>query len=182
MAVISGNVKKQKSMLGILTLCSLFLIGVFIAVFLSTNNVKISFDAIFNGDKYPAQAFVNKRKGLLTANVEGSISGTGMTTGANLSAKIDYDTTDKKVKVTVRDENNRPASRITVIGTVVRVGQKRITQQFKMREYGAGDFRSIPLDLAEGGWILTVTAYDLYSNNKDKLLFYTERAIFLGKK
>ena len=51
-----------------------------------------------------------------------------------------------------------------------------------MAEFNKGDFRSNPLDLEEGGWILMVSAYDPYTLNKDKLVSYTERPIYLGRK
>jgi len=182
MAVTTVNVKKPKSMVGIIALCGVMLTGVFIAVFLSTKNVKMSFDAFSSNQKYRAEAFVKKRKGLITANVEGVIPSTGVLSGATLSTSIDFDTSEKKVKLLVRDQNDRPVSRILVTGTIVQVGKTGKIRQFKMQEYGSGDYRSASLELSDGGWVLTVSAYDPYTLEKEKLLFYTERAIFLGGK
>jgi FixH len=182
MAVTTGNVKKQKSMVGIVALCGGLLTTIFIAVFLSTKNINMSFDAFSSNDKYRAEAFVKKRRGLIAATLEGASPSTGVLSGADLTTSIDFDTSDKKVKLQVRDQNNRPVSRIQVTGTIVQVGKTGKVRQFKMQEYGTGDYRSAPLELSDGGWVLTVSAYDPYTLKKEKLLFHTERAIFLGEK
>ncbi len=185
MATIARNSKKQKNMMGLLGLCCVLLIGSFVAVFFSTNNINISFDALFSdtsSSKYPAEAFVNKRKGLLTASIKGTLPNSGTATGYDLSAEISFDPSSKKAKLSIRDKKNKPLSHISVIGTVSRVGKKHVRKQFKMKEYGKGDFRSAPLDLADGGWVLMVSAYNTHTNKRDKMLFHTERAIFLGDK
>lgn len=182
MTVVTGNIKKPKSMLGLIALGCVVITGIFTAVFISTNNITVSFDAIFSKNKYPAKAFVNKRKGLLTASLRGQMPTSDLPNGTDISAKVSFDTSEKKVRLSLRDKNNKPVSRIMVIGTVSQVGQARNTREFKMSEYSKGDFRSGPLDLAEGGWVLMVSGYNLYTNNREKLMFHTERAIFLGKK
>ena len=169
-------------MLGLISLGCVMIIGIFAAVFVSTNNITVSFDAIFSKEKYPATAFVKKRKGLLKATLKGRLPTSDLPNGSYLRAKISFDTSNKKVRLSLHDKNNKPVSRIMVIGTVSRVGQAHNTREFKMSEYSEGDFSSGPLDLAEGGWILMVSGYNLYSNNREKLLFHTERAIFLGEK
>ena len=182
MAVISNTVKKQKNKINLITLCAILLTGIFVAVFFSTNNIKVSFDAFSGSDQYRIDALTSKRQGVITARIKGLTQNANLSAQSGLKADIAFDTSSKKVNVAVRDKNDRPVSRITVIGNVTRVGKKHISRQFKMRNYGNGTFSSIPLDLADGGWVLTVSAYDLYSNNRDKLLFYTERAIYLENK
>lgn len=158
------------------------LVMVFVVIFFSTSNINVSFDALTKTEQYPAEAFVKTRAGRITAKVGGLHPTTGMISGAGLTAKIAFDAAGKKVNVSLRDRKNRPVSRITVIGTISRVGQRHITKQFKMRETNSGDFTSPPLDLSDGGWVLMVSAYNLRTLDHDKLLFHTERAIFLGKK
>lgn len=180
MAATTRNIKKQKSMAGLIALCGVVLIGIFIAVFLSTKNINMSFDAFSSNEKYSAAAFVKKRKGLITANVEGATPNARSLNGATLSTKIDFDTSDKKVKLQVRDQNGKPVSRILVTGTIMPVGKTGKIRQFRMQEYGTGDYRSNSIELNSGGWVLTVSAYDPYTLKTEKLLFYTERAIFLN--
>ena len=171
-------------MIGLFSLGGALLICSFIAVFLLTNNINVSFDALFNdasSTKYPAEAFANKRKGLLTATISGNLSSPNIEYGHNLVTDVVYSISSQKVKLSVRDKKNRPVSRITVIGTVSRVGGRKIVKQFKMKESSKGVFSSVPLDLADGGWIIMVSAYNMYTNKRDKLLFHTERSIFLKK-
>ena len=185
MATIArNNKKKQNNMMGLLGLCCILLIGSFIAVFFFTNN-KVSFDALFSDTssaKYPAAAFVNKRKGLRTTSAKRTLPDSTTTTGYDLSAEIAFDPVSKRARLSLRDKNNKPLSRITVFGTVSYVGNKQIRHQFRMNEYTRGEFRSKSLDLADGGWILMVSAYTTHTNNPDKMLFHTERVIFLGDK
>jgi len=174
--------KSQRSVMGLIFLCCVLVVGIFGAFFISTNNIKVSFDTFSSQEKYPAQAFVAKRTGRLKTKVKTEFPSTGLTTASGLSAQISFDTTEQKVKFSLRDQNDKPVSRVTVIGVVSRVGQKKITQQFKILKYDESEFRSPSLNLADGGWILMVSAYDLYTRDKNKLLFHTERAIFLGGK
>lgn len=180
MVAAAENNRKSKSKLGLIALCCFGLAGIFVAIFISTNNINISFDTFTSKDKYRAEAFVKKRKRIFTAKIEDLAEIKGIITGGGLSAEIGFDAANQKVKLSVRDENDKPVTRITVIGTVSRVGQASITKQFKLQEYSAGNFRSASLNLANGGWILMVSAYDLYTRNKQKLLFHSERPIFLG--
>lgn len=179
MAAATGSVKKPKSMMRLYVLCGLLMVGGFAIVFISTNNIKVSFDTFTSKEKYPAQAFVKKRTGLLSASIKGMLPSANITTGTDLSAKLEFDADTQKVNVSVHDQNNNPASRIMVIGSLSRVGETRIAKQFNLKDYGNGNFRSDSLDLTAGGWVLMVSAYNPHTLNREKLLFHTERAIFL---
>jgi len=182
MAVTTGNVKKQKSMVGIIALCGVMLMTVTIIVFLSTNNLKTTFEMFSSNERYSVEAFVNKKRGIVSTTMGDASPNIGGLSGADLSTTIKFDLSDKKVKLLVRDQNDRPVSRILVTGTIAQVRKTGKVRQFKMQAYAIGDYRSAPLELSDGGWILTVSAYDPYTLKKEKLLFYSERAIFIGKK
>jgi len=174
--------KSQKSVMGLVSLCCVLLAGIFAAVFISANNITVSFETFSSSEKYPAQAFVAKRTGRLKPKIKTEFPSTDITTASGFSAQISFDTTEQKVRFSLRDQNDKPVSRVTVVGAVSRVGQKRIARQFKILEYNEGQFSSPSLKLDDGGWILMVSAYDLYTRERNKLLFHTERAIFLGGK
>lgn len=168
--------------MGLIALSSVVLATAFIAVFFYRTGANMSFDAFSSKDKYRAEAFVKKRKGLNSRSQEGALSGSSGSVRGTLSAKIEFDAKSKKVRLFISDKNGDPVSRLTVTGRLARVGETGKTREFKMAEFGKGDFRSTPLDLEEGGWVLMVSAYDPYTLNKDKLVSYTERPIYLGRK
>lgn len=181
-ATIAGNVKKPWSKAGMIALSSVLLAGAFTAVFFYRNNISVSFDAFSSNDKYRAEAFVKKRQGLKSKSKGGSLSGSGNSARAGFSAKIDFDAKSNKARLIIRDKNGNPVSRINVTGRITRAGNSQQTREFKMKEFGKGDFRSAPLELGDGGWVLTVSAYDPYTLNKDKLVFYTERPVYVARK
>jgi len=181
-ATIAKNVKNPWSKAGLIALSSVLLAATFIAVFLYKNNINVSFDAFSSKDKYRAEAFVKKRQGLNARSQDGALNGSNGSVRAGLSAKIDFDAKSGKARLFISDKNGNPVSRLTVTGRLSRVGETGKFREFKMAEFGKGDFRSNPLDLGEGGWVLMVSAYDPYTLNKDKLVSYTERPIYLGRK
>ena len=155
-ATISENVKKPWNKVSMIALSSALLVGAFTAVFLYRNNISVFFDAFSSNDKYRAEAFVKKRQGLKSKSRGGSFSGSGNLAQAGLSAKIDFDTRSKKARLIISDKNGNPVSRINVTGRVTRAGDAQQTREFKMKEFGKGDFRSVPLGLSDGGWVLTI--------------------------
>ncbi len=182
MTTIVENVKKPWSKTRLIALSSVLLATAFIAVFFYRNGVNVSFEALSSKDKYRAEAFVKKRQGLNSRSQDGALSGSNGSIRSGLSAKIDFDAKSGKARLFISDKNGNPVSRLTVTGRLARVGETGKTREFKMAEFGKGDFRSNPLDLEEGGWVLMVSAYDPYTLNKDKLVSYTERPIYLGRK
>jgi len=179
---IAENAKKPWSKTSLIALSSVLLATAFIAVFLYRNNTNVSFDAFSSNDKYRADAFVKKRTGLNSRSQEGVLSGSSGSALGSLNAKIDFDAKSKKVRLFISDKNGNPVSRLNVTGRLARVGETGKPREFKMTEFDKGNFRSNPLDLEEGGWVLMVSAYDPFTLNKDKLVSYTERPIFLGRK
>ena len=182
MAAIAENAKKPWSKTGLIALSSVVLATAFIAVFFYKNGFNVSFDALSSKDKYRAEAFVKKRQGLKDRSQSGALNGSNGSIRAGLSAKIEFDAKTGKARLFISDKNGNPVSRLTVTGRLARVGETGKFREFKMAEFNKGDFRSNPLDLEEGGWILMVSAYDPYTLNKDKLVSYTERPIYLGRK
>jgi len=181
-AAIAKNVKIPWGKVGLIALSTVVLAAAFIAVFFYRNNINVSFDAFSSKDKYRAEAFVKKRQGLNSRSQEGALSSSNGSVRGSLSARIDFDVRSQKARLFISDTNGNPVSRLTVTGRLARVGETGRAREFKMAQFGKGDFRSNPLDLEEGGWILMVTAYDPYTLNKDKLVSYTERPIYLGRK
>jgi len=181
-AAIAKNVKNPWNKVGLIALSSVVLATAFTAVFFYRSGINVSFDAFSGKDKYRAEAFVKKRQGLNSRSQEGATSGSNGSVRGSLSARIDFDAESQKARLFISDKNGNPVSRLTVTGRLARVGETGKAREFKMVEFNKGDFRSIPLNLEEGGWILMVSAYDPYTLNKDKLVSYTERPIYLGRK
>jgi len=181
-ATIIGNIKKPWSKTSLITISAAVLATAFIAVFFYRNDINISFEALSSKDKYRAEAFVKKRQGINSRSQDGAPSDSNGPVRAGLSAKIDFDARSGKARLFISDKNGNPVSRLTVTGRLARVGETGKIREFKMAEFAKGDFRSNPLDLEEGGWVLMVSAYDPYTLNKDKLVSYTERPIYLGRK
>jgi len=167
---------------GLIALTSVVLATAFTAMFFYRNNINVSFDALSGKDKYSAEAFVKKRQGLNSRSKEGALSNSNSSVRGSLSARIDFDAKSQKARLFISDMNGNPVARLTVTGRLARVGETGKPREFKMTEFGKGDFRSNPLDLEEGGWVLMVTAYDPYTLNKDKLVSYKERSIYLSRK
>ena len=178
MTVSAGNKKRPKGSWGIIIIGCLLTPGIIIALFLAENKFKVSFDMFTPKGKYLAQAFVNIRQGRLKSSFQRTKT---ITTSDGISANLAFDKSNQKVQLLIWDKNDKPYSRATIISRVSKVGQKNTMRHFKMTEHSNGDFRSESLKLAAGGWVLMVSAYDLFNRGNSKFMFHTERPIFLAK-
>ncbi len=178
---ITKKQTKSKGSWGIITLGCLLVIGTFIGIFLTSNNVKLSFVNTATQEKYPAEAFVKKRKSATGSSRKGTKSSVGITTNDGFNADVVFDSKNQKVRLVVRDRFDKPVPRVQVIGTISKAGGKG-RRQFKLNERKKGDFRSQPLNLSNGNWVLTVSAYDYDNRRESKLMFHTERPIRVEQK
>ena len=128
-----------------------------------------------NQEKYPAEAFVIKRQGSLKSKT----TYTGIAAGNGMKVDMKFDQADQKLMLKILDSKGKPMPRVTLDARASKPGQGQIPKRFIMKEYDQGEYRSDPMDLKKGNWVLMLSAYDLYNRNDNKLLFHTEQPIFL---
>lgn len=185
------KVKKRKSSLksiGFTVFGSILVVSVFIGVFIYTNNISISVDDMFSNDKYKAEAFVQKRStkpkpSFMASKFSGSSrTSVDIATNDGASANVEYDRADKQVKLMVLDRNDKPFPRLHVVAHISKAGRGQSPRSVRMIEHKVGQFKSDALNLADGGWILMVSAYNYFNREYGKLMFYSEQSIYLGTK
>jgi len=76
------------------------------------------------------------------------------------------------------DLDGKPMSRVTVDAQARKAGNRQQLKRIAIKEYKAGEYRSEPMGLEKGNWIVAVSAYDLFDRGDNKLLFHTEQPIF----
>jgi len=143
-------------------------------VFASNNNGSLQ-GGFAGGEKYPAKAFVIKRQGALKANpVSADINATN-----GLSVDVNFDEARQNLSLKITDPSGNPMKRMSVNAHARKVGQQHPPKRFALKEYPKGEYRSDAMGLEKGGWVLSVSAYDLYARGENKLLFHTERPLFV---
>ena len=99
-----------------------------------------------------------------------------------MSAAAGFNRRSQKFKITIKDRDNQPVSKLKVVGKVVATGHNHNSHfrpNFSMTEKIRGEYSSQPLKLSNGNWILLATAYDLYGRSDNKLLFHIEKPIYV---
>lgn len=158
------------TIVGAVLVSCILLAGIF-----AKNNPGTSSDIFAAKEKYPAKAFVIKRQGRLKSKT----TYVGIAAGSGLNVVVNFDTSKQKLKIKIKDRHDKPLSRVVVEARASKVGRKQYIERFAMKETSAGEYRSETMSLKKGGWILIVTAYDLFDRRDNKLLFHTEQPIFL---
>jgi len=144
-------------------------------VLFSAYNPNITINYVASETKYPAKAFVLTRQGPLKSKTQY----TGIAAGNGMSVDVKFNQADQQLMLKIKDRTGKPMPRVTVDARASRVGQTQTQRNVAMKEYSGGEYRSDPMGLEKGGWVLSVTAYDLLSRGENKLLFYTEKPVFL---
>ena len=171
----SAKIKFSEGTLGATIVGTMMITGMVAAVIFANNNAGSSRGGFASGNKYPAKAFIVKRLGSLKANtVSEDINST-----SGLSVDVNYDEARQKLKLKITDPSGKPMKRVSVKAHARKVGQKYPPRRFAFKEYPKGEYRSDAMGLEKGGWVLSVSAYDLYARGENKLLFHTERPLFI---
>jgi len=171
----SAKFKFSEGTLGATIVGIVMITGMVAAVIFASNNAGSARGGFASGNKYPAKAFVVKRLGSLKANtVSENINST-----SGLSVDVNYDEARQKLKLKITDPSGKPMKRVSVNAHARKVGQQQQPRRFDFKEYAKGEYRSDALGLEKGGWVLSVSAYDLYARGENKLLFHTERPLFV---
>lgn len=171
----SAKFKLSEGSLGATIVGTVLISGMVAAVVFATSNSVSTQGSFGGGDKYPVRAFVVKRMGSFEANTVNE----DITTISGLSVDVNFDEVRQKLKLKIKNPAGQPMKRVSVKARARKVGQQQSPQRLTMKEYPGGEYRSEPMNLDKGGWVLTVSAYDLYRRGENKLLFYTERPLFL---
>ncbi len=169
------TLKKSEGLLGFAIVSSVLAICVVGVMFFSAYNPDIIINYVASETKYPAKAFVLRRQGPLKSKTKY----TGIATGNGMSVDVKFDQADQQLMLKIKDRTGKPMPRVTVDARASRVGQAQTQRNVAMKEYSGGEYRSDPMGLEKGGWVLTVTAYDLLRRGENKLLFHTEKPVFL---
>jgi len=165
---------KSEASFGAAIVGAALMIFVFAAMIFATNNSRPALSSLFAEAKYPATAFVVKRQGRLKSKT----TYVGIAAGNGMSVDMSFDKAKQKLKLKILDRKGRPLSRVSVEARASKVGQRQNPKRIVMQEIKAGEYRSDEIGLERGGWILTVSAYDLYNRSDAKLLFHTEKPVF----
>jgi len=166
--------KKSEASFGTAIIGGALMVFVFAAVIFAANNPNAAFNSLSAQAKYPATAFVVKRQG----RPKSKTTYVGIAAGNGMSVDMSFDKARQKLKLKILDRKGRPLPRVSVDARASKVGQRQNSKRIAMREIKAGEYRSDTMALDKGGWILTVSAYDLYNRSDTKLLFHTEKPVF----
>lgn len=165
---------KSEGLLGAAIVSSVLMVCIAAAVMFSKSSPGTSLSSSMATEKYPATAFVVKRQGRLKSKT----SYVGIAAGAGISVDMEFDKSEQKLSLKIKDRLGEPLSRVTIDAQARKVGKTPNSKRIAMKEYSDGEYRSDPMSLGKGGWILMVSAYDLFDRNDNKLLFHTEQPVF----
>ena len=96
-----------------------------------------------------------------------------------MSVDVKFDSSAQKLMMKIKDRAGKPMPRITFDARASKAGKLLSPRRFAIKEYTDGEYRSEAMNLEKGGWVLSVTAYDLFGRGDNKLLFHTEKPVFL---
>lgn len=158
----------------------------FVAIFMSTHDVSISLSDLMPGSKPSANsstsaAAIAKKKKKKKKKLPGH-SMVEVTTNEGVSANVDFDRNRQRLNLEIVDRHARPIPQLKVVARISRVGERHSYRSIRLRENSAGRFDSSSLNLPDGGWVLSISAYNLFNQNFNRLVFHTEQSIFLGEK
>ncbi len=171
----SAKFKFSEETLGATIVGVAMITGMVAAIIFASNNVGSVRGGFASGNKYPAKAFVVKRLGSLKANTISE----DINTAGGLSVDVNFDEVRQKLKLKITDPSGKPMKRVSVKARARKVDQQHPPKSFALKEYPKGEYRSDSLGLDKGGWVLSVSAYDLFARGENKLLFHTERPLFV---
>lgn len=144
------------------------------AVAFSVKNARNPKNILATQEKYPAKAFVAKRNG----KPESSNNFTGIRAANGMSVDMKLDKAEQKLSFKISDQQGKPVSRVVMDARARKVGNQQKIKKLGMKETEPGAYSTDPMGLEKGGWVLMVSAYDLFSRGENKLLFHTEQPVF----
>jgi len=168
-------IKKSEGLWGATLVGGVLILSVITIAIFSAFNIRISPTGFAPKDKYPARAFVIKRQGPLKSKTTYA----GVAGGTGMRVDVKFNNSDQKLMVKIQDRTGKPMERVTVEARANKAGRSQKAKSFAMKEYENGEYRSDAIGLDKGGWILSVTAYDLYNRGDNKLLFHAEKPVFM---
>jgi len=171
----SAKFKFPEGTLGATLVGVVMITGMVAAVIFASNNSGSLRGGFASGGKYPAKAFVVKRQGSLKTNTVSE----DIKTASGLSVDVNFDEARQKLNLKITEPSGKPMMRVSVNARARKVGQQQTSKRFALKEYPKGEYRSDAMGLEKGGWVLSVSAYDLYARGENKLLFHTERPLFV---
>jgi nitrogen fixation protein FixH len=167
--------RKSEGLAGVAIVGGVVIVSIAAVVIFATKNFQTPPSGFSGNEKYAVEAFMIKRQGRKKSKTKYTALGAG----AGLSVDVKFNKSDQKLMLNIRDRTGKPMPRVTIDAQASKVGQRQIPRRFAMKEYKTGEYRSNSMDLEKGGWILAVSAYDLFNRGNNKLLFYTEKPLFL---
>lgn len=160
---------------GVFILVSALIVCLVGAFIFSQNNTSRSLGKMTSKEKYPARAFVLKRQGSERTKTRYR----GVAAAAGLEVNVDFDKSEQNLKLKIKDRNGKALPYVALDVRASRAGRARKQKRFNMKTTNRGEYQSGPMGLSKGGWVLMVTAYDQFKYEGEKLLFHTEKSIFL---
>ena len=178
--------KKNLKSLGFIALGVVGMVVGFVTVFLSTNNISISLnDLMSSSDSTVEMGLVRQVKAKKKKKKKKKKPGHTMvelTTNEGVSANLDFDRRRQRLNLVILDRHARPIPQLKVIARISKVGTRHQYRSIRLRENSTGNFNSVALNLPEGGWVLSISAYNLFNENFNRLIFHSEQSIYLGEK
>ncbi len=166
--------KRSEGLIGAAIVGGVLFVCIIAVVFLAANNPELLNSITSAKEKYPAKAFVIKRQG----SFKSQTTYTGLAAGSGLSVDLAFDKSAQKLSLKIKGRDGKPMSRVIVDARARKTGNQQNPKRIAVKEHVAGEYRSEPMGLEKGSWILAVTAYDLFDRGNNKLLFHTEKPVF----
>jgi len=167
--------RKSEGLVGIAIVASVVIVSITAVAIFATKSFQTPPTGFSGNEKYAVEAFIIKRQG----REKSKTKYTSLAAGAGMSVDVNFDKSDQKLKLKIRDRTGKPMPRVTIDAQASKVGQRQVPRRIAMKEYKNGEYRSDAMELEKGGWVLAVSAYDLFNRGENKLLFYTEKPLFL---
>ncbi len=167
--------KKSEGLTGVAIVASVVITSIAAVVIFAAKNLQTPPTGFSGNEKYAVEAFIMKRQGREKSKTQYR----SLAAGTGMSVDVKFDKSDQKLRLKIRDRTGKPMPRVVIDAQASKVGQRQVPRRFAMKEYKTGEYRSDSMDLEKGGWVLAVSAYDLFNRGDNKLLFYTEKPLFL---
>lgn len=175
MAMGFAALKRTEGLLGAVIVGGVLTAGLVAAVMFTTNSTATTSHAVPPKKKYAVEDFIIKRQGRLKSKT----TYTGLAAASGLEVEVNFDESDQKLLLNIKDRKGEPMSRVTIDARVTKVRGAKSPRRIAIRDNGEGNYSSGAMGLGKGAWVLSVTAYDLYNRGDHKLMFHTEQPIFL---
>jgi len=167
--------KRSEGWAGVAIVGSVVIVSIAVVVIFAAKNFQNPSTGFSSKEKYAVESFIIKRR----SKEKSKTKYTDLAAGTGMSVAMNFDKSDQKLRLKIRDWSGKPMPRVTIDAQASKVGKRQNPIRFAMKEYETGEYRSDAMELEKGGWILAVSAYDLLNRGDNKFLFYTEQPLFL---